>query len=310
MRKISFLIFTVLVAMLGAVILSPCALAEDTVDERAERVWYNKMQQAEGARFSKQREKTLSLYEEAMALAPSREHEADTLYHIAKAYESWTERENTIAAYKRILEEYPESGRVPRAARRLGSLYSNLGLIHGNAPEERLREVLSEQTSENARPFYELAARYAPEMNYQALCAQVGLVGLYSQEGELEKAQALLESMIDLDIYELRVPPRRSPYARLRNPHITTSELIDGARASVKGLRTTVRKILVERAERWRDPVGTIANLEALIRKYPDGEIAELAGRRIEELADQVIQETPPEALPAEEWDSNATGEE
>jgi len=297
-----------LIAVLSSLLLSPCAVAEDTVDEKAERVdekaervWYNKMTQANGARLRKQREKTLSLYEEAMALAPSREHEADTLYYIAKAYEGWVERENTIAAYKRILEEYPESGRVPRAARRLGSIYSNLGLIHGNAPEERLKEVLSEQTSENARPFYELAAQYAPEMNYEGLCAQVGLVGLYSREGELEKAQALLESMIDLDIYELRVPPKRSPYARLRNPHITTSELIDGARASVKGLRGRVRRLLVARAERWGRPVETIANLEALIRKYPDSEIAELAGRRIEELSAQVIRETPEEALPADD---------
>ena len=285
---------------LAAAVLAAPVFAEEAVDEKAERIWYNKMTEAEGARFRKQREKTLSLYEQAMALAPSREHEADTLYYIAKAYEAWVERENTIAAYKRILEEYPESVRVPRAARRLGSLYSNTGLIHWNAPEERLNEVLSEQTGENARPFYELAAQYAPEMHYQALCAQVGLVGLYSREGELGKAQALLESMVDLDIYDIRVPHKRSPYARLSNPDITTAELIDGARASVKGLRTTVREMMVERAERWQDPVGTIAKLEALIEKYPDGEIAELAGRRIEELADEVIRETPEEALPAE----------
>jgi tetratricopeptide (TPR) repeat protein len=285
--KVSHALFAAFVVFLLA---AGSALADDAGDEKAVRAWRGALSWALTRDTKDDKRETVALYERALALAPTPEHKADTLYYLAKKYEGWVDRENTIATYKRILAEYPESGRIPEVCYALGDLYSSLTLILADTPKERTDQVMSEMTNERAVDYFELAIRKGPPLNYYVLCSKMAVKTLYPDMGRMEEARAILRELVSINPDDLDEPPYMGPYAESQRMSLdpTDEERLKGARIQLKSFRTTARRVRVEHALRWNDPAGSIANLATLKQEYPDSEISEMAEKEIERLSEEV----------------------
>jgi tetratricopeptide (TPR) repeat protein len=278
--------------------------------DQARYAWRMKMESVVGRYKRSDMEKVLGLYDEALALAPDDECKADTLYHLALRYESWREREDTIATYKRIVSEYPDSGHVPRVLRRLGALYRNTTLIPADASEERSTQVMSEMTNENCMPFFEAAVKAGSNQDRDVLSSKMALSNIYSELGRAEDSKQLLYELAALEDDAINPVRYVGPFDQMRHLDVRPEDedyerWVEQARKDAADMRQSAGSILVRRAVVRNDPGQSINNLEELVSLFPDKEVADMAREAIKKIADDLMEkvEPPPDASGGETTD-------
>lgn len=233
----------------------------------------------------------------ALALAPDAEHEADTLLYLARAYEHAMDRSKAVATYKRIIEEHPSSGHLPRVYFRLGELHTSVTLVPGSASEQRRDAVRKEMTKEKCVGYFEAAIATGPPWNSWVRASRMYLAGIYDKEKGLE----ILHEIANLDTYDVKEPDYTGPYLEHNDPRNTLGERLDSARLEAATARRNARRRLVLRSIIHRDPVQSIANLRTLIERYPDSDISSMALEKIEKLSKKMLDEMTGDAAPPED---------
>jgi hypothetical protein len=233
-----------------------------------------------------------------MRLAPTPEHKADTLYHLALIYEGGADRENTIATYKRILDEYPESGHVPRCLYRLGELYSSVTFIEPNASEERVEQVLSEMSDEVSLEYFAQGEKIPLPYDPDVMGCKMAAGNRHAVLGRRSERRKRLDELAVMNEDDVDVPIYVGPYDRILSHGYTIGDPLENAKAVVRRMRTVARRRLVECSVIHGHPVESISNLEKLIDEYPDSDISKAAAKEIERLSGEMLKggrdETPP----------------
>ena len=277
-------------------LIGPASLGQDISRGEANRTWYLKLGSALNQNLRSQPRKALVLWEEAFSLAPDAEHKADTLFHLAKMYEGRMDRENAITAYKRILSEYPSSPHLPRVCLRLGEIYRSVGLIPGDASEERVAEVMQEQTNKNCGPFFEAAVAVGPPDSSWILTSKYCLCVIRREEGQREDAMEILHELAKLNIYDIKEPDYVGPYEEARDVCGTTAERLDETRLRAAGVRKNAERELVGCCIVPGDRILSMKNLQVLVECYPNSQIASMAQEQIHGLSKTIQDEMAREA--------------
>jgi tetratricopeptide (TPR) repeat protein len=232
----------------------------------------------------------LPLYAQALVLAPTDEHRADTLMYVAQAYENLPSRRQAIDTYKRILTDYPQTRHAPRIYFRLGEVNRSITLLsHPPDPEEERRVFETEMIPSVSIPYFEKCASIAPPMNGWVRASRIYLANLYKETGREDQAWEITHEIAALDIYDVTEPLYIGPYKEMSAPERTLCERLDDAREGVVRARNTSRRRLV----RWSissDPTESILKLQQLIRRYPGTDIETKATEQIELLREKIVE--------------------
>jgi len=263
----------------------------DAADEPAAE-WYKIMEEAVHLSSIGHRTQALKLYEQALALAPSDEHRADTLMYVARSYENLPSRRQAIDTYKRILADYPQTKHAPRIYFRLGEVHRSITLLsHPPDPEQERRVFETEMIPSVSIPYFEKCVSSAPAVNGWVRASRIYLANLYKETGREDDAWQITHEIATLDIYDVTEPLYIGPYVEMNAPERTLCERLDDAREGVVRARNTSRRRLV----RWSissDPTESILKLQQLINRYPGTDIETKAAEQIELLGQKIVEQT------------------
>ncbi|MCD6405235.1 MAG: tetratricopeptide repeat protein [Planctomycetes bacterium] len=261
--------------------------AEDS-EERRQYRWYSTIRDGNYYLYKGKHDKALAAFEKALSLSVSEEEKADTLLRMAKSYEGAFKRKEAVATWKRIVEECPSSGHLPYVCARLAELHRSITLVSPKATEAEEREVSKKMTNDTAIYWFEKAVQSGPPYAPYVLSAKLYLAGIYPEVGRKDEAQQILEEISTIDIYDVKKPAYVGPFKEMNDDRITMSERLDETRSRLLSRRKSARRRLVETCVVWSDPVKSIVNLQKLVDKYPDTEIAKMAREKIEVLSEQL----------------------
>jgi tetratricopeptide (TPR) repeat protein len=235
--------------------------------------WYTAMNEAVDLQYFGQKEQALALYEEALSLAPSDEHRADTLLYLAQAYEGLRLRSEAIETYKRIVADYPSSQHIPRVYFRLGEVHTSITLLPEKTDPNQERQIVEMQmTPKIAIPYFEQSVASSGSFDPWGLASRIYLAGRYRDTGFETKAWDIIHELANLNIYDVTKPKYVGPYVEMNASETTLCEWLDDARTLAARVRNSARNKLVP----WSlsgGPMESIINLRDLTRLYPGTEI-------------------------------------
>jgi tetratricopeptide (TPR) repeat protein len=251
-------------------------------------------------------------YEEAAAMAPSEELKADSLFYAARTRQLLRMRWEAIATYNRIISECPSSGRVCGAYTALAGLYYAEVDLPEDAPEEQKKKAADEMSIATGIAYLELAVKAAPSDSSILLGTKLGLAYAYAEAERVDEGRAILLELNGEDIYFVKEPRYVGPFQEITlYDDMPRSSKIDGARCDAAAILTAARLAIVNWSVDTRKPAESMIRLQALIDKYPGGELAELAQKEIDRISKQMADEaklTPP-SLPAAVMEMDDTAE-
>ena len=253
--------------------------------DRATYDWKEKMSKAEGLGRKHNLDAALQAYDEAIAMAPTPEHKADSLFYKAVAYQTALKRWDAMAVYQRIIDECPGTVHACQAYLALAALHNGVLDLPDDAPESDKKRAAAEMSLDVAIGYVKKVIETASPSGTLFYGARRYLAGLYAEAGRIDEGRAILLELNDMDIYDVKDPRYVGPYQKLTlYSSMSRSSMIDGARCDAVNIRYGVRLALVNLCVTTSDPAKSIANLRALIEKYPGGELAQLAQAEIDRI--------------------------
>jgi len=241
--------------------------------------WIDTMHEAGRLAWGAQLEDALNLYEQALTVATTEEQKAEALLYMAEAYEPLS-RSQAVEAYKKILEECPTSKLLPRVCSRLGEVHTSITLTpRARGHEEWQRVHTEEMVPSKAIPYYEKGVAAGPPLNRYVLDCRSGLANLYNDTDRKEEALNILYQLASLDEDQVQEPEFVGPYTEKIQ---TREERLQSAREHIQMVRRSAKQHLAEWSYVPGDPAASIANLQALMERYPeDSEITPVAEEQI-----------------------------
>ncbi len=279
-RKLGYALLGVCLGL--AAISSEAAKAGDDPS----RQWHKQMADGYDYRRLGDHKQALDCFEKALTLAPTDDQAADALFDMAQTPEAQMVRVDAIAAYKRILQDYPNSRLVPQACHELfWRLHGGIPLVAPDTTPEQRKQAEKELAPALAISYLETGAAadriegVGPMDSYVLNC-RLWLAGMYRDVGKIEASDALLKELVCLDPCQITRSNFVRPYRRVngqpRGP--------DKVRASVLGVRRGAQDMMVRIAVVTRDPKASVRNLGQLIVAYPESEMVAMATKRIKEI--------------------------
>jgi tetratricopeptide (TPR) repeat protein len=215
----------VVCAVVCLVSASP-GIAQDVKDAKA---WRDAMDAARGLLSKARKQEAVETYQRAFAAAPSAEHEADTLMHLAEAYESLLDRASAIATYERVVYVYPTYGGVARACHRLGEVYSSVTLLRSGLSEAEMLEGMKEMRPERALAWFERAA--AQPAGAWTRASKIAIANIYIRDtNRRAEGMAMLRALAGIDVESITAADYVGPYERGNRPAGTTPSGLAAAR--------------------------------------------------------------------------------
>ena len=264
-------------------------------EAQAIKAWFELMERGEDYHGPSYPEELVLNYTLAYAMAPTDEYRADTLFHLAQGYESVSNRDAAIETYLRLLDEYPDSGHVPRVLFRLGDVHATYTLLPPEMDPEEVRGLLEGKFGpEFGMPYFEQGAASATPLNRWVMRCHSERVGMYARLGQgkdtyLPILYAL--ARLEPDAVGAEDVAYVGPYQRMKNPEVTPEQRIDEARMYVTSMRDHVRENLVRGAMCPLQVEQRIANLEKLIADFAGTELEVMAREKLDEV--RAAQEQP-----------------
>lgn len=156
--------------------------------------------EAQEAADARQLEKSIRLYQSALADYPDNPDNDRVLYQLAKAYGSLGQQERAVETLQQLVESYPQSQHYTDSQFRLGEVYFGGGKYIRS--EDAYTEVLTgtHTTTYSTRALYKRGwARFKQELYYEALDDFYGVLSAYEEEMQIS-AQAL--SVADREVFD------------------------------------------------------------------------------------------------------------
>jgi len=228
----------------------------------------------------------LQKFDEALAVAPNAECGADTLLHLAEAYEAFPDRAKAIETYRRLVDSYPASGHVPYAYQRLGDFHASVTLMPTNASEEEVQDVQNQMSPYKAIDYFEKAVAAGSPTSLPVLTSKAALIIRYKDVGRKDDGWKLLDDYANLKIEDVKEGDYIGPWREIHDGPGTMSERIDSARRWVARCRQATPELMI-RQSREVDPAKTVENLQKLVTRYPDTDIAQAAVNEIARVKSQ-----------------------
>jgi hypothetical protein len=148
-------------------------------------------------------------------------------------------------------------------------------------------------TNANALPYFLKAIAASGRLEPWGMSSKMYAACIYMNENLTAEALAILEEIANVDLYQIKSPPYAGPYEYAWSS-LSFSEKVDAARQRANQMRYTARLNLVHWSVVPRNPAATEAALNALISKYPGGDIEKEARSELARLMDKQSKETLP----------------
>ncbi len=253
--------------------------------------WYESMSEGSSYYYLREHDRALQFYEEALPLAPSDEHKADTLLRIAEVYEGMFRRSDAIATYERVLAECQGTPHAPRVYFRLGELHTSITLLPPWTSDAVEAEVLAEMIPSNSIPYSEKAVSLGPALGKWTLSSKIYLARLYRDTDREQESWSILHELANIDVYDVTDPDYAGPYTRMNAAEETHGERLDDTRVHALVVRRSARQRLVWWSTVPDDLGQSILNLRALQESYAGTEVESWAKQQEALLAEQVKQQ-------------------